>query len=131
MKKALSFSLLAIVAVFSLACDNGELFGYPEYTKVVVEVEREIYLVDNRSLKVLAADFYWKSDDSGSYILTFTCPCHLGPNKVDDFTSVIEVLNQEVVTVKLLPGAAYNVYERRLDNGEERSYHFPMETTQE
>ncbi len=127
MKKALSLSLLVVVAVFSLACDSGTEFGYPKDAKVVVTAERQIAASRNPSVRVFAADFSLKSDDSGSHILTFTCPCFLGgQHKVEDYTPVVDVLSQEVITAKLLPDVAYNVSERRLDNGERRSYYFPM-----
>ena len=126
MKKTLLLLLLAVVAVFSLTRDDGSRFGIPQEAKVVVSVEREITGEDDSSLRVFAADFSWKSDDNGNYILTFTCPCHLGQNMRPNAAVVVEILNQEVVMVKLLPGAVYNIYERRLDNYEKRTYYFPM-----
>ena len=125
MKKALSLSLLAVVAVFYLACDNGQKVGIPDGVNTIVYMEREVAWKVNPSVRILATDFSLSSSYSGGYSLTFTCPCYLGPggNLTNELASVLEVLENEVIKVRLLPGARYSIYERRLDSSQRNSYH--------
>jgi len=92
-------------------------------------VERELSAGPNVVIVFFATDFSLKSDDNSGYVLTFTCPCYLGAGMLgSSYDSVGEVMDQEVVTVKLLTEAVYNVYVSYLNSGEGVSYRFPLKT---
>ena len=125
MKRALSLSLLAVVSVFALACDNGQVPGVPEGVNVVVYLEREVEEKANPTVRILATDFSLISNNGSRYSLAFTCPCYLGSggHLGNDMAAVLEVLEHEVVKIRLLPNARYNINENRLDSGQINSYH--------
>lgn len=126
MKKALSISLLGLVVTFSVACDNGQKFGVPDDAKTIVWVQRELSGDLDSSLRIFANDFNVNKGDKGDALLMFTCPCYLATSRVnEDFAPVTEVYGQQILSLRMLPDAAYNISERRPESGETRSYYFP------
>lgn len=130
MKRALSVSLLlGLVVAFSAACDNGKPFGVPNDAKVIIWIGREINTKVNPSLRFFANDFNVNRDDKGDALLMFTCPCYLAigmrGNAYEGLAPVADVYGQQILSLRMLPDAAYNISERRLESGEERSYYFP------
>lgn len=122
MKKVLLLSLLTVVAVLSLACDNGKGYGVPSDAKVVTYIEREISGDSNSAVKIFAAKF---SEDE-DHLLRFVCPCYLGDDSVNESLSpVFSVAGQDEIVIELLSNASYNVYVRYLNIGQEINYKIP------
>ena len=123
MKKALSLSFLVVVAILSLACDDGAEYGVPEDAKVVVTIEREMTSKVDSAVKIFAAKF----NEEENHLLRFVCPCYFGSNTLGDMLSPdFSVAGQDEIVIKLLPGATYNVYVRHLDGSQEISYEIRM-----
>lgn len=126
MKNTLLLLSLSGVIIFSVACDKGKAFGFPDDVAVVVTVEREIRKDTNAVLKVFTNDLNLNRDAENNVLLVFTCPCYLGWHTIDFSSSVIKVNDQQGMSVKLLSGAPYNIEEVHLKSGEKRSYYFPV-----
>ena len=122
MKKTLLLSLLVLVAVFSLACDDGKGFGVPSNVNVVVSVERQIVYALDSSVKIFAANFYTDKE----LLLRFVCPCYFGDDILrDKISATFSVAGQDEIVIELLSNASYNVYVRYLNIGQEINYKIP------
>lgn len=126
MKNTLLLLSLAGIIAFSAACDRGNKFDIPDDVAIFVRVEREFSGVGDAVFKVFANDFNLNRDVENNVLLMFTCPCYLGWHKWDMFSPVVKINDQQIMSMKLLSGAVYNVSEKLLKSGEERSYYFPL-----